>query len=632
MMIDIDSSAAGTDNRPPIPTPHPQTTEPTLEGGAVPPSRNKRDEEFTEEDNRNELADNQAINILIQGLPRLTQLDIPTRTPSLPTTFLRIGIANLLSGLQKQFPPTNNQLRTTSNPKTHATVHDGQIVTEMVQRRAPGNTGTKGIQTTGSGVNNSRKKVIFYNCHGEGHVARQCKEPKHAPPYDQPLALTTTNLFEANHEDAYDFDVDEGPHASTVFMTNISSIGGTNGSSSSYINEVQINDDSFFSDVSYPLAQEMQQEEHLNSEVDSMLDDNIITYDEYQNNSEVVPTVVSADEADKQSMIAVLQRMHTEIAGYVRVNDEHKLVNATLTAELEWGKIEMQALEYNKKELYREQVYWLPAAEIASQSSTPAEHVAPFVHTRPIKSDVHKKALETELTQLKDTVTSLKIQNDGYKIAAQKAEIATLNAKTVGNKTSATTKPANPKIIALGMYAIIPKYIVPQRRTNKETPIPLPKKKQVTFQETPKPSPRFTKQPVAPLLKKPNVNVPLSTGTKYATEASKPASKSNAWIYRKLPAKTAKGEKVEEHIRNLNKNNRVDSHVKRSVLVKNLNAVFGACHECLISFNHDNCLVYSVKSVNRKQPKAKNTMRTTKKVWRPKGWKAGSKGIPAMFE
>nr|GFC04483.1 hypothetical protein [Tanacetum cinerariifolium] len=189
--------------------------------------------------------------------------------------------------------------------------------------------------------------------------------------------------------------------------------------------------------------------------------------------------------------------------------------------------------------------------------------------------------------QLKDTVTSLKIQNDGYKvtnanlnrcyeelskanthlrttslekIAAQKAEIAIMNAKIVGNKTSGTTKPANPKVISPGMYAISPK---------------------------------------------------------------------------KLLAKSAKGEKVEEHIRNLNKNNRVDSHVKRSVFVKNLNAVCGTCHECLISSNHDNCLLYSVKSVksvNRKQTKAKNTMRTTKKVWRPKGWKAGSKGILAMFE
>nr|GFC38025.1 hypothetical protein [Tanacetum cinerariifolium] len=102
-MTDKDSSAASTDNRPPMleendyeswrihikryikgkphgkliwksiqngPTPHPQTTDPAPEGGAVPPPRNKKDEEFTEEDNRNELADIQAINILSQGLLR----------------------------------------------------------------------------------------------------------------------------------------------------------------------------------------------------------------------------------------------------------------------------------------------------------------------------------------------------------------------------------------------------------------------------------------------------------------------------------------------------------------------------------------------------------------------------------
>nr|GEY38238.1 hypothetical protein [Tanacetum cinerariifolium] len=224
--------------------------------------------------------------------------------------------------------------------------------------------GTKGIQTTGSGVNNLGKKVICYNCRGEGHVARQFNEPKRARDsqwyhdkallmkakekgvvldaeaeafladvectalYDRPLALTTTNLFEANHKDAYDSYVDEGPHAFAAFMDNLSSTGGTNGSSSSHINE----------------------EEHLNSKVDSVLDDNMITYDEYQNDSKVeaVPTVVSADEANKQSMIALLQRMHTEIAGYVRVDDEYKLVNVTLTAELERCKIEMHSLKRNK--------------------------------------------------------------------------------------------------------------------------------------------------------------------------------------------------------------------------------------------------------------------------------------------
>nr|GEY37263.1 hypothetical protein [Tanacetum cinerariifolium] len=694
MMTDKDSSAAGTDNRPPMleendyeswrihikryikgkphgkliwkliqngPTPHPQTTDPVPEGGAVPPLRNKRDEEFTEKDNRNKLTDIQAINILSQGLPRhifnilnqnetgreiwvnlellmkgsgqtlerrkealfdefkcyrangneliqdyfvrfhklvndmkVTQLDIPTHqlntkfANNLPSywgkcithakynmstityielfTHLRTYKEHALESLKRKeqssdvVDPLAYLVKTTPTHSTTSPVtvpipqsfgdsHNDAMLATMNQ-----------IANLLSGVNNSGKKEICYNCCGEGHVARQCKEPKRArdsqwyhdkvllmqakekgvlldaeaeafladvectAPYDQPLALTTTNLFEANHEDAYDSDVDEGHHASTAFMANLSSTGSINGSSSSYINEVQISDDSFFSDVSYPLAQKMQQEEHLNSEVDLVLDDNMITYDEYQNDSEVetVPTVVSADEVDKQSMIAVLQRMHTEIAGYVRVNDEHKLVNATLTAELErWHALPINYAKLNamydqfvpQKELSQEQVYWLPAAKIASQSNTPAKHVAPFVHTRPVKSDVHKKAIETELTQLKDTVTSLKIQNDG-----------------------------------------------------------------------------------------------------------------------KLRAKSAKGEKVEEHIRNLNKNNHVDSHVKRSISVKNLNAVCVAYHECLISSNHDNCLVYSVKSVNRKQPKAKNTARTTKKVWRPKGWKAGSKGIPAMFE
>nr|GFC09620.1 hypothetical protein [Tanacetum cinerariifolium] len=72
----------------------------------------------------------------------------------------------------------------------------------------------------------------------------------------------------------------------------------------------------------------------------------------------------------------------------------------------------------------------------------------------------NKQAFETEMTQLKDTVTSLKIQNDGED-SCTKAEIATLNAKTVGNKTSGTIKPANPKVIAPGMYAISPKILEP---------------------------------------------------------------------------------------------------------------------------------------------------------------------------
>ncbi|GJW45600.1 uncharacterized mitochondrial protein-like protein, partial [Tanacetum coccineum] len=242
-------------------------------------------------------------------------------------------IANLLSGFQKQFPPTNNQLRTSSNSKTHATVHDGQIVTEPVQRKAPGNVGNTGARG---------KKVICYNCRGEGHVARQCKEPKRAKdsqyfkdkmllmeakekgatldaeaeafladvectaPYDQPLAMTTTNIFEVNHEDAYDSDVDESPNAAAAFMANLSSTSATN----SQVNE-------------YLLDKEAQR----------------------------VPTEISADTSDKMSMIAILTELQTKLDGHAKDNQEICLVNENLKNELLQCKQEICRLDTQKVKL-----------------------------------------------------------------------------------------------------------------------------------------------------------------------------------------------------------------------------------------------------------------------------------------
>ncbi|GJW48836.1 putative nucleotidyltransferase, ribonuclease H [Tanacetum coccineum] len=41
----------------------------------------------------------------------------------------------------------------------------------------------------------------------------------------EPLAITTTTEFEVIHEDAYDFDVDEAPHATAAFMANLMQTG-----------------------------------------------------------------------------------------------------------------------------------------------------------------------------------------------------------------------------------------------------------------------------------------------------------------------------------------------------------------------------------------------------------------------
>ncbi|GJV26634.1 retrovirus-related pol polyprotein from transposon TNT 1-94 [Tanacetum coccineum] len=377
MSIDKESSAAGTDNRPPMlvesdyesdsrikryicgkplgkliwrsiqnePTPHPQITMTEGQGdAAVQVMRDKRDEEFTEIENNKELADIQATNIPSQGLSRhvfniLNQtrtgkeiwdnVELLMKVPQSSNDAMLATmnqIVNLLSGFQKQFPPTNNQLRTSSNSRSHATVHDGQIITETVQRRAPGNvgnTGNRGTQNYGQMTDNVGKKVICYNCRGEGHVSRQCKEKKRVKdsqyfkdkmllmeakekgtvldaeaeafladvectaPYDQPLAITTTNMFEVSHEDAYDSDVDEGPHAAAAFMANLSSTSGTNGATTSQVNEVHTDANQIFDNVNHLLTHEMHQEEHLDSDVESDIDDNTIMYHQYQLDSEV---------------------------------------------------------------------------------------------------------------------------------------------------------------------------------------------------------------------------------------------------------------------------------------------------------------------------------------------------------
>ncbi|GKG18511.1 hypothetical protein Tco_0372809 [Tanacetum coccineum] len=62
-------------------------------------------------------------------------------------------------------------------------------------------------------------------------------------------------MFQANHEDAYDSDVDEGPNAAVAFMANLSSTSATNNP----VNE----------------------EEHLDSDAETEIDDNTIPYHQY---------------------------------------------------------------------------------------------------------------------------------------------------------------------------------------------------------------------------------------------------------------------------------------------------------------------------------------------------------------
>ncbi|GJW55365.1 hypothetical protein Tco_0099450 [Tanacetum coccineum] len=144
------------------------------------------------------------------------------------------------------------------------------------------------------------------------------EESDFTSPYSEPLAITTTTAFEVSHEDAYDSDVDEAPHASAAFMANLMQTGPSTGKG-------------------------------INFDVDSVIDDhdNTIPYYQYQLNNEVesVPTDKSSVVPGGISVITILDDLRSQLTGHIKTNKEQSFANDSLKAELERYKTQVQNLE-----------------------------------------------------------------------------------------------------------------------------------------------------------------------------------------------------------------------------------------------------------------------------------------------
>nr|GEW43578.1 retrovirus-related Pol polyprotein from transposon TNT 1-94 [Tanacetum cinerariifolium] len=601
-------------------------------------------------------------------------------------------IVNLLSGFQKQFPPTNNQLKTSTNPMTQATIQAGQITTESVQQRAPGNKG-KHAATRSQG-----KVVTCYNCRSQGHVAEECKEKKRAKdsqwfkdkallmeakekgaildaeaeafladvactsPYAKPLAITTSMAFEVSHEDAYDSNVNEVPHTAVAFMANLMQTGPSTGHGTSndteFHSEVQTYDNHFFDNMNLQVSQEIHKGEQLDSDVDSVIDehDNIIPYHQYQLNNKVesVLTDVSSVVPCGISVITILDYLRSQLAGYIKANEEQSFANDSLKAELERYNAHVQNLEQDlhKYALGHHNPMYLTSAQLCRPTMYLGDVIVDPVHTpfRVYDSEetlvqaeldkeydqcvIDKKSLEienknlliqnecllaksvpkdicsvvltsdivvpmsveprsncvkersknleleAEILKFKEELTAVRIKNDSLRdenvsIKKRYQDLYQSKAESNSNVSSGAAVPEKPKVLAPGLYAMMPKYVSPQKRNNEEANTPLPRKETVS------------------LVKKTNVN---------------------------LPARSENVKRVDNPLRNLNKRNRVDSSlsVKHTGFILKTVYVCKTCNERLIFGNHDKCGVKNLNSVNAKNPKVKNDA-NVKQVWKATG-------------
>ncbi|GKF64234.1 putative ribonuclease H-like domain-containing protein [Tanacetum coccineum] len=232
------------------------------------------------------------------------------------------------------YPTTNNQLRTSSNPRNQATIQDGRVTVQNVQGRQSqsfaGNgsksnaTSTGGNRNVGTNAANQTRVIRCYNCQGEGHMARQCTQPKRprnsewfkekmllvqaqesgivldeeqlafladlgvAQGPDTQTTLPINAAFQTDDLDAFDSDCDEAPSTRAVLMANLSSYD------SDVLLEVPISDTFQDNSVLDHCVQEMYYSEQPafihTSDIEITSDSNIISYDQYmkENKSEVV--------------------------------------------------------------------------------------------------------------------------------------------------------------------------------------------------------------------------------------------------------------------------------------------------------------------------------------------------------
>ncbi|GJY88067.1 reverse transcriptase domain-containing protein [Tanacetum coccineum] len=238
---------------------------------------------------------------------------------------------------------TNTAKEIWDNVEMLMQVHDGQIVTETVQRRAPGNvgnTGSRGNQSYGNVTTATWKKVICYNCRGEGHVARQCKEPKRAK--DSQYFKDKMLLMEAKEKgvtldaeaEAFLANVElwMRPYAGSVSWPNLSSTNGNN----HHVNEVHPNAIQINDSVNYQLSHKMHHEEQSDSDVESELDDNTTPYHQLELERRAIVFQLKDIYIGHMLylMVTILDEMRDTLDEKTQENQDLSLENQNLKAEL----------------------------------------------------------------------------------------------------------------------------------------------------------------------------------------------------------------------------------------------------------------------------------------------------------
>ncbi|GJT64548.1 hypothetical protein Tco_1016028 [Tanacetum coccineum] len=205
-----------------------------------------------------------------------------------------------LSDVASRFPPSNNQLRTSSNPRNQATIQDGRVTVQQIM---------------------DEEQLAFLADPGisEAPVAQQ--------------TIPQNSAFQTEDLDAYDSDCDDLSLAKAVLMANLLSCDPE------VLSEVPYSD-SYPNDMINQDVQEMSYSEqtHIDDFQDNEIhsDSNIILYSQYlQESQDVVIKDTNSSAPNDLLVLSLVEQMIDHVAHLDKENLTNKMVNESLTAELE---------------------------------------------------------------------------------------------------------------------------------------------------------------------------------------------------------------------------------------------------------------------------------------------------------
>nr|GEW65835.1 putative ribonuclease H-like domain-containing protein [Tanacetum cinerariifolium] len=304
-----------------------------------------------------------------------------------------------------RYSPTNNQLRTSSNPRQQATINN---------RKGEGHMSKQCTKPKRKRDEQWFKdKVLLVQAQANGQVLQEeelefLADPGIAETSSTQYAVTNNAAYQDNDLDAYDSDCDELNSAKIALMVNLSHYGSDN------LVEIH-NQDNVYNNVLYQDVQATSTFEQSNilnqSETKITSDNNIISYFQYMNESQYITVQNSSSPALQDDLIlSMIDKLKTQVVNCTKITQDNKNINEILTAELERYKNQERVLK-EQNNIDKASVSYEQSLEIEKLKHTLSEYLK------------EKESLEQKVTLLTNDFQKEESQNIDRELTLEKQAV-----------------------------------------------------------------------------------------------------------------------------------------------------------------------------------------------------------------